>query len=673
MDGYLRATGIPVNLPVPNLKGGALSGLQPIQFGGSPPVQIRALGGWDIPTSQPYIANALASLGGSIASVFDERTKRKQAEADKKAEREFKEKEARLDREAKENLYRLNAESQRELAEAKARVKASSVTERGESEASQLIPQPSEAGQTTAQGTLEGGEPPLPSQGGGASLGLIDGTPQPEQAAPRGLTGIPDQSAAQAARGVDFGKIADIGIRGFADGKNRNVVGLAESVLARGPIEEDVVKAVPVTPQTAQGQPDATGQQTGILQGVQAPQIQSEASIVKADPLGPQKQAPYGRGSMQEPNLLPPQLAKMPAYAITYPSTFKTRDEYDRRKYWMDLDPRLDKTLAPNFAVVYNPKTGLLHATEKAYISKDAKGKDLTPFQKLTTERLERKERTQNYKAAELMTQQNPFVKAYMLPTGPAQASDALMSQYARATEASKLKTGNAGVADAAMISIISKLDVGGKATQAENHIIQNARSWEDAIKNKTVNPLTGSLLSQGQRDAMAEQVVDVINEKAEKANEAIAKYRAIWRNERGFENEAALPEFVPGGKDPEVAMMLKVPAVKRIEQNILNVQKLEKALSSAPEDKQKAIKNQIEILKHDSDVIEKRLRAAKEKGDRSPYLPALPPNDFHYQHLYRKWKARPPKFDSGDIRVLNAVQSEEGPEIVMPLGGETE
>jgi hypothetical protein len=339
----------------------------------------------------------------------------------------------------------------------------------------------------------------------------------------------------------------------------------------------------------------------------------------------------------------------------------------------MDLDPRLDKTLAPNFAVVYNPKTGLLHATEKAYISKDAKGKDITPFQKLTTERLERKERTQNYKAAELMTQQNPFVKAYMLPTGPAQASDSLMSQYARATEASKLKIGNAGVADAAMISIISKLDTGGKATQAENHIIENARSLMDQIEQKIIKPQSGAILSQSQRDAMAEQVVDVINEKAEKANEAIAKYRAIWRNERGFENEAALPEFVPGGKDPEVAMMLKVPAVKRIEQNILNVQKLEKALSSAPEYKQKEIRNQIETLKHESDVIEKRLRAAKEKNDRNPYLPALPPNDSHYQQLYKKWKARPPKFDSGDMRVLNAVQSEEGPEIVMPLGGETE
>jgi hypothetical protein len=673
MDGYLRAVGVPVNLVTPSLNaGGALSRIAPIQFGGSAPVQIRALSGWEIPVPKQYLPEGIAAAAGALASGIEARAKRKQDLADKKAEREFKAEESKLDRESKERQREIDAETRKELAEVKARLKASSVTQRGESEASQLILQPSEAGETTVQGTLEGGEPPLPSQGGGASLGLIDGAPQPEQAAPRGLTGIPDQSAAQAARGVDFGKIADVGIKGFEDGKNRDVVGFAESTLDRGPVE-DVVKAVPVAPQTAQGQPDATGQQTGILQDVQAPQIQSEASIVKGEPLGPQKQAPYGRGPMNEPSLLPPQLAKMPPYAVTYPSTFKTRDEYDRRKYWMDLDPRLDKTLAPNFAVVYNPKTGLLHATEKAYIPKDAKGKDLTPFQKLTTERLERKERTQNYKAAELMTQQNPFVKAYMLPTGPAQASDSLMSQYARATEASKLKTGNAGVADAAMIAIISKLDTGGKATQAENHIIENARSLRDQINQKILKPQSGAILSQSQRDAMAEQVVDVINEKAEKANEAIAKYRAIWRNERGFENEAALPEFVPGGKDPEVAMMLKVPAVKRIEQNIINVQRLEKALSSAPEDKQKEIRNQIETLKHESDVIEKRLRAAKEKNDRNPYLPALPPNDFHYQHLYRKWKARPPKFDSGDMRVLNAVQSEEGPEIVMPLGGETE
>jgi hypothetical protein len=287
-------------------------------------------------------------------------------------------------------------------------------------------------------------------------------------------------------------------------------------------------------------------------------------------------------------------------------------------------------------------------------------GKGMTPYQAASLKRLDANQVKSNRVAAERMTQSNPDYKAYSKDGGARQAADSILAQYEAATRSDKNRDGKAGVMDAALISGVSKLDTGGKATQAENEIIKQARGWRDAIAANTIKPASGAILGQQQRDAMAEQLVTVVNEKAAHANEAIARYRAMWKDENGFQNRAALPQYVTGGDTPDVAMMLKPQAFKRITELDGERAKLAGDVQKIADPMQKAaVANRMKQVEWERATIAKRLRDSANNG--KIYIPPEAPHDGHYQHVWQQHEAHPFQPNEDEIKIINSTTQDLG------------
>lgn len=581
MDGYLRNVGVPVNLQAPNLKG-VLSGLQPIQLGGQP-IQIRALGGWDVPTSQPYIANALASLGKSISSGIEAAAEQKRKRQEKKEEREFKEEEAKKDRQLK-----LDIEN------AKERIKKNSATSKGAAEADSFFSE--SVGQPSSE--QQEGEPALPgvAEGESGGLQLIDGVAPKKEGGPSSLRGIPSQAAAQAERGAS----------GIPDWRTEeNVTGPIE----RGLIAGLLTGKIPVTPE---GKPDSTAQQAGLLSGAAVPaQVVSKGPLLSQAKAPEAKEAPFGRGVMGEPNLRPVYGPK----GDEFPATFKNAKQYWKVKDYMDKSPDYSKTLSGDPKL--DPKTGMVF--DAKYLNKseiESKKKEHEGKLKIAEEKQDFYKR-QKIKNATIQEGkailQHPTFKNFESQNGYRPMTANFISSY----EAVLADPKQAGSADLDMVDYFVRAASGGKPTEAQIESIKKGKSWGE-ILGLTVKdrPLTGALLSQGQRDQMLRIMTDNYNKAATFANSTLNTARKRMIKE-GQTDEDYLPQPYVNN------LMMKSEAKKEIATKASKYKELEQKRQEAIRTNNKraedAIAKQMSHLH--ADINELKSRLEKEEFTDSPIL----------------------------------------------------
>lgn len=618
MEGYLRSAGIPVNIVAPDLSsGGLLSRVQPIQFGGSAPVQIHALSQWQVPTPKQYLPEGLSSAFGSIASGIEARTKRKQEEADKKAEREFKATEAKKEREAKLEHYKLDAQTKSEISEARERIKGASATKQGAADADDFFSASmggiGKIGEPESTESSDGEEDSEKLESTNGTDGSADGEPyipDPEDNKPHSGPGadprlllIPSPSTRQnkvSSRRTGSGDLSqtsvgtpvEIPVPSAAPSAAPSDV---QRVTVVGPLERSLIlassvpKAVPVD---SEGKPNIVSQQSGLLQD--------------AKPLE-EKQVPHGRGEMGEPNLR----AESTSGPLKYPMTFRDMNQYNRIKRFMDTSPEYGKTLSGK--PKYDPKTGLL--IDVNYVDKsEIEAKKLESIQKqkdkeskFATESREHAEKISLQEGRSIMS--HPAFKNFEGLGGYRPMTKIFISAYDVVKKNPKV----AGISDMELIDTYVRAATGGKPTEAQFHSAERGKSWGEILGLTLIDkPMSGAKLSQGQRDQMLRTMLENYNTSAEIANDMFdtARQKMI---------KAGQTDEIHHPKDYVVDLMLKSDAENKLIENSRTLKSLQESKKEAirNNDKEESdlIDNQIAELASESNSISKRLKKEKYSG----------------------------------------------------------
>lgn len=684
---YFKNSGVSVNIPVPNLNSGTLSNVAPITVGA--PMQFAGLGPWQIPTPQPYLANAIANVGQSIGSGLLERAKA----AERKEERRIATEQKEEDRKLREQLAKDRIQATKDRASSRERVKGVSVTEEGRSDASELLDsldgddevERLENDDAVAAG-FELGEAKGPSQKRSGSLGEAPTVNNyKREASPSPVQGALNPEQAQRTQQTQEQQLVDAGPELTEADKNAKAEedALVQQLLKQQ--EKQVISSgtsalaqvAPVTPQGAG--PGALGAQKPVQKyqplviraldalGITKPRAQAEAPEAPAAPPPVVKTPRELEAAKEQPIVVtPPKAVEAPAAALSdapivappkvvpvegaqktgvlgepvlempdryasyrgpikYPTTFKDYGEYIRAKEALDKLPGAKYTLKEGASLYYDPKARIYRAKGNPLVLKSAEGE--TP-KTAKEEALEIAER----RAANTVVKQNQFISAYNKSVKP--ALDAGINSYTLATKREQEGSGGVGVSDNELIGFAAQIALGGKATAFEVASMKGTRAVPTRLMMAAEKVTKDKVLTTDERDAIFDIIVNNSNEKAESANKEIARLRAVYRGKPGI-SEAFLPQFVAGGNSAKFKVITKKNAVKEItgiSERMLQIYNESQKITNKA--KKAELEEEFKRLKEDQTILNERLLRSKYNG--KPILEEDHPTDEDFEWLRR-------------------------------------
>lgn len=492
----------------------------------------------------------------SIAKAIESLGKSAASAIDWNTELLRKKKELEAEREFKKEEDRKDRELKRDIENARERIKKTGATEIGTEEADSFF------------GDL------LPSgEGDAGSLSLISGDQEAPKTEVKGLversilSGAPDPSADQASRNA-----------------------------SPSPLQKQTPSVPSIEPPKTAAEAE-TIRQAGTLEGVKAP---------------PSPGKPYGTGEFGEPNLQP-KTAQETGLPLRYPTVFKDMRQYQAIKDAMDKNPQYTKTLSgePRF----NPKTGQLvdvKYVDKAEIESKKQEKLSSAEEKQKKSDFLKQDRVSRLTLMEGKSiAAHPAFKNFESQNGLRPMTRNFLAAYNTVTNNPR----TAGVSDIDLIDTYVRATSGGKVTEAQFKEIKKAKNAAEVL-GLTVRdkPLSGALLSQGQRDQMLRTMLEMHNTAAEGANEILltARKRMIAG---GQSNEDQLPH-------PYVSnLLLKSDAEEEILQKSKNIKELmqEKASASrgGKKEDESQIDSQIKSLLGEISDLKERLKKEKYSGSR--------------------------------------------------------
>lgn len=182
-----------------------------------------------------------------------------------------------------------------------------------------------------------------------------------------------------------------------------------------------------------------------------------------------------------------------------------------------------------------------------------------------------------------------------------------MLAPFLSAYESAKKFPSAAGAADVAMMDAYGRAESGGRITEGQARLIQEALSLKDKAIAKYGKLYTGQFLTPNVRDQMLRELTENVNISADMANKTVSAYKKEMEA-GGFPHQKIGLNYFLGGHTPETQFMLKDDASAKIEFNTKEIEKLtEQTKTANPEAAAMNIKK-IDALMKESKILHKRL-----------------------------------------------------------------
>ena len=182
-----------------------------------------------------------------------------------------------------------------------------------------------------------------------------------------------------------------------------------------------------------------------------------------------------------------------------------------------------------------------------------------------------------------------------------------MIAPFISAYESAKRFPNAAGAADVSMMDSFGRAESGGRITENQARLIQEAMSLKDQAIAKYGKLYTGQFLTENIRDQMLRELTENVNISADFANKSVSGYMKDMEA-GGFPHQKIGLHYFLGGHTPETEFMLKSDAADRIKYNTDQIQKLKEKSKTADPDSANMIRKQIDGLIKQSNIIHKRL-----------------------------------------------------------------
>jgi hypothetical protein len=377
----------------------------------------------------------------------------------------------------------------------------------------------------------------------------------------------------------------------------------------------------PQMPPPAVGEPDVTAKSVNAIKAAQ----------MLGSQMPPQGQAPSAAAQAAAPQYRQMAIGNLPP-------AFKTRTAADDFAERIAADPTIPYRMAspgkPDTHGVYrNPE----------YIRKDAPIK-LDP--KLEQLKLRQESVAKSAVVAhEQQVNRNPLVQDFAQKGGPSASIPLLLASYGKASDP---KNKNKTLFDNDLLQIVARMARGATPTESELHLIEKSRPWMARAEAWSKGKLSGDILVQEERDEIARLGAEVYNEKAQRANEEVSRYRTYWAGKRGFEDPSALHPYFTGGTEVGQKMMLKKEAAEEMQKFGSELMMIESQLKAAPPADSKKLLAKKQAIEHEAKILAARI--AKNKDRPEVYLPPERPRDQNFASLIEEFRINPRPKTAEDI-----------------------
>lgn len=247
--------------------------------------------------------------------------------------------------------------------------------------------------------------------------------------------------------------------------------------------------------------------------------------------------------------------------------------------------------------------------------------------------------------AHEQQVNRNPLVQDFAQKGGPSASIPLLLASYGKASDPNNK---NKTLFDNDLLQIVARMARGATPTEAELHLIEKSRPWMARAEAWSKGKLSGDILVQGERDEIAKLAAEVYNEKAQRANEEVARYRTYWAGKRGFDDPSALHPYFTGGTDIGQKMMLKKEAADEMKKFGSELMLIESKLKAAPPAEAQKLLAQKQKIEHEAKILASRI--AKNKDRPEVYLPPERPRDQDFAGLIQEFRINPRPKTTEDI-----------------------